>query len=263
MLITARKTATYEAPTRIRVYDHFFRPDVYERLNSNYRETLALGLNESDTAGRFSRIDYKHPSWERPYDAYYVPIEEEPVAPLDVFWSVELYSFLLREFSIPISPDVQAALHYHLPGSETGDIHSDYCMAIYQRLRLKNGMHQARTRCLEEFKAADARKLEKHGIFIGARAIALVYYLSNEDWKPGDGGETAFFASQSVESMVCKVSPNNNRLVAFEVSPSSFHAFQKNQSKERCSITAFLFCPFENATVRFSTMPASPRMVKL
>ena len=63
------------------------------------------------------------------------------------------------------------------------------------------------------------------------RAIAILYYLNNPEWLPGDGGETGLYRAitDQVDQAVVSVPPINNTLVAFECSPYSFHAFRTNR----------------------------------
>jgi Rps23 Pro-64 3,4-dihydroxylase Tpa1-like proline 4-hydroxylase len=67
------------------------------------------------------------------------------------------------------------------------------------------------------------------------RSIAVLYYFNNRPWQEGSGGETAFYESDREDAKpVCLIEPRNNRALAFEVSPLSYHAFQTNRSVRSC-----------------------------
>ena len=73
------------------------------------------------------------------------------------------------------------------------------------------------------------------------RAIAILYYLNNPEWSPGDGGQTGLYRAMSdqVDQAVVSVPPINNSLVAFECSPRSFHTFRTNR-QPRNSVVMWL-----------------------
>ena len=82
-----------------------------------------------------------------------------------------------------------------------------------------------------------------HGesVFKEMRSIALLYYLGDNAWQEGDGGETGLYLSKGELPMKLVV-PKNNRLFAFDISHKSFHAFQAN-GKPRSCIVQWLHAP--------------------
>ena len=73
------------------------------------------------------------------------------------------------------------------------------------------------------------------------RSIALIVYLGNDAVTDADGGGTGLYAPRGVAPAKV-VAPQPNRLLAFQISPKSFHAFQTNAT-ERNSITQWFHTP--------------------
>jgi Rps23 Pro-64 3,4-dihydroxylase Tpa1-like proline 4-hydroxylase len=94
------------------------------------------------------------------------------------------------------------------------------------------------------------------------RAVAVIYYLNNPQWQPGDGGETGLYRTvrDAIEHPVAVVPPLNNSLVAFECTPGSYHTFRSNVRHPRNSVVIWLHVEKsaaiarwgESALVRFS-----------
>ena len=75
--------------------------------------------------------------------------------------------------------------------------------------------------------------------------MAILFFLETDGWKEGDGGETGLYSADG-KTLLKKVAPLNNRLLAFQISPLSMHAFQKNNT-ERNSVVQWLHAPAELA----------------
>jgi Rps23 Pro-64 3,4-dihydroxylase Tpa1-like proline 4-hydroxylase len=70
------------------------------------------------------------------------------------------------------------------------------------------------------------------------RAVSALLYLANEEWHPGDGGETAIFdgADGGQAQPVRKIPPINNSILLFECTPFSFHTFLGNRIPRNCLV---------------------------
>ena len=75
-----------------------------------------------------------------------------------------------------------------------------------------------------------------------ARAVACLYFAANEPWSPGMGGETGVFLPDGV-TLANAVPPKNNLLLAFEISPNSFHAYQGSTTMQRNSFIWWYHSP--------------------
>ena len=74
------------------------------------------------------------------------------------------------------------------------------------------------------------------------RGVAIIYYLNNLAWAPGDRGETGLYraAQDPIEHPVVEVPPSNNSLLAFECTPHSFHTFRGNNRYARNSVIVWI-----------------------
>jgi hypothetical protein len=86
-----------------------------------------------------------------------------------------------------------------------------------------------------------------------ARAVALLYYVGNEEWRPGDGGETGLYAHRGVPVAApdAAVPPVNNSLVLFECTPASFHTFLSNRRTVRNAVVMWLHRDYGEVTARW------------
>ena len=85
------------------------------------------------------------------------------------------------------------------------------------------------------------------------RAVALLFYVGNDPWRPGDGGGTGLYetANQPVDAPSVAVPPRNNTMLAFECTPTSYHSFISNQRSCRTSMIQWLHRGREEAITRW------------
>lgn len=208
------------------VVDEFFKAEVYKRLWRHFQSVLERGLSQENDQTRFHPFLNLRGEYE--YDGYvYTPRPgEDPT--LNVFFSLAWNLFFSRLLKQPSGWCTSLAYHYHPVENRTGFVHHDYTPRLFSfNDRLSNGtIFRERT----EEPGGNA----KAPVFQEMRTIALLYYLNNNGWAEGEGGETGLYRSKG-ESPVKLVAPKNNRMLAFRISPKSFHAFQEN-FKPRSSI---------------------------
>ena len=87
--------------------------------------------------------------------------------------------------------------------------------------------------------------------------MAVLFYLANEPWRPGDGGETALFhgAGGGIDRPAAVVPPVNNSMLAFECTPFSFHTFLSNVRTPRNSVVMWLHRPKSEVEERWTSRP--------
>lgn len=199
------------------IVDDFLKDEPYRRLLAHFNSVVARGFSEGGDYKRF------HPFFnltgKYAYDGYlYIPDAREPIMPVfpyTVAWNLLFASMFKR----PTGWCTSFAYHYHPPHNRTGFVHSDFSSKMFSPVdRLRNGVI-----------FRDREGPQTVPTFKEQRTIALIYYLGNDDWKEGDGGETGLYVSET-STPATLVAPKNNRLLAFEISPKSFHAFQENKT---------------------------------
>jgi hypothetical protein len=220
-----------------------FKADFYAALCKQMQELFMYGISETPTRGRFSR---NMPG----YDAYGVGFGASPSGPVSLFTSTEWRDLMCDVFGVGKTPYVYGGAHYHEVGSRDGFIHNDFNPTWFPRA--VNSEIQAPNNELCSYRTGDGplRPDEKIEVVRGAVAI---FFLLNDGWRPGDGGETALFhhaqLSEPIPAVRC--APENNSLVAFECTPQSFHAFRSNHRLPRTSIIMWIHRPLDEAATKF------------
>lgn len=85
------------------------------------------------------------------------------------------------------------------------------------------------------------------------RAATMIFYLCNDGWEQGDGGETGIYSAdcETEDTVVKLIPPLNNSLFLFECSPHSYHRFVTNPGRTRNSIILWLHASVQDAEARW------------
>ena len=174
------------------------------------------------------------------YDASAADLNGRVGWPFNVFVSRPWHDLFASLFAMSTNECMGGALHHHAPGSSDGYLHNDFCPGWFvddgrpSEIVVADG-----DRCSYCYgtTAAGSNVAVRETV----RAIAILYYLNNPEWSPGDGGETGLYraASDTSDQAVVSVPPINNSLLAFECSPRSFHTFRTNR-EPRNSVIVWL-----------------------
>lgn len=218
-------------------------PEEYDKVAKNF---MTISELPNSKEGGY----YKLTKTNANYDALMLGINEEISSRFTPLFSKEFIQLLCNFLSIPFLPRIDAGLHSNLRNSRTGWIHTDFCSAWFDE-SVTNGISDElkfpdRKRC-EYFtgysKETDTRPAEY------IRAATLIYYLCNDNWQKGDGGETALYGGSTyTEFTNCQlVPPINNSILLFQCTPHSYHRFITNPGRVRNSIIIWL-----HSTVEFA-----------
>ena len=221
-----------------------FRPDIYSDLVHSFHELLARGLSEQPCEDRFSRNMQN-------YDAYSLNLHPRFHVPLELFISRPWHDLLAGLFGITATGDMVGGLHHHLPNSKSGFIHND----------LNPGWFVGEPSANDVIRSDPAKCNYHNGVSTQStstpreevRAAALIFYLANGDWQPGDGGETGLYtnAYSNPHQPAATVPPIDNSLVAFECTPRSWHAFLANVRRPRNSLVVWVHRPKQEVVERW------------
>ncbi|MFE7313976.1 2OG-Fe(II) oxygenase [Streptomyces sp. NPDC057555] len=185
------------------------------------------------------------------YDAQILPVNNDVAGLFSPLFSHEWIRSLHQFISVPETHRIDAALHSSLPGSRTGWIHTDFCSGWFDETIASDDLVFASRATCDYFtgRLVDRSATPKEYI----RAATMIYYLCNDDWSKGDGGETALYgaAKQRDRTTVGLVPPLNNTLLLFECSPHSYHRFITNKRRRRNSIILWLHTTVEGAESRW------------
>jgi 2OG-Fe(II) oxygenase superfamily len=184
------------------------------------------------------------------YDAYGLGFDRAQGGALSLFHTTAWRDLLCGLFEIKATPYVFAGAHYHAAGSQDGFIHND-CNPVWFPVAGSEEI-QIPNYAICDYKTG-AGPLDSAGKVQVVRGVAMIFYVLNDDWRPGDGGETGLYDSKDsdIGSPIARCCPVNNTLVAFECTPSSFHTFISNQRSPRISIIMWVHRSLEDALERF------------
>jgi hypothetical protein len=189
-------------------------------------------LSETPDAARFARST-------RGYDAYGLSFHEGMRSALRVFWSVEWHDLLARLAGVTPTFNVNGGLHHHTVGSGNGRVHNDLNPGWFPDEPLPaNDIRLSSPRHCDYYSGASASSPTAENV----RALAMIFFLANGPWRPGDGGETGLYESprQAIDRPSAVVPPLDNTMLVFECTPFSYHAFLSNRRRERNSVILWL-----------------------
>jgi hypothetical protein len=186
------------------------------------------------------------------YDALVLAMNDSLAPEFAPLFSESWLRSLAGLFSLPFIGRVDGGLHSSPPNSRTGWVHTDLCSAWFDEANVSGrpiafADHSTCDYFFGHKKRAEALPNEY------VRAVTAIYYLCNDGWQKGDGGETALYsvAAPSPSSEVVLVPPENNSLLVFECTPHSYHRFVANPGRRRNSVILWLHTTVDEALTRW------------
>jgi len=207
--------------------------DEYARLARYFVKLLRSFEQDNDSKTRFVRSSAR-------YDARVLGVNEDLASELAPFFSATWIDNIYSLFGYDNIRYVDGALHSSLPGSRTGWIHTDLCSAWFVDEQTTSTLTFPNRSACDYFTGVS--KGGSVPVIELKRAAAMIYYLCNDGWEPGDGGETALYDCpfEGTFSPPFLVQPRNNSLLLFECSPHSYHRFISNTRNTRNSIILWI-----------------------
>jgi hypothetical protein len=234
-----------------RPYLHFiahnvFAPSFYAELDAAYGELMDRGLAEEHDPNRFSRSI-------KNYDAYSMSFDWDVPEPLRLFLSREWHDMLAQLAGIPATGDVNGGFHHHRRGSRSGQIHNDLNPGWFVDSQYPGAVNLSRND-LCDYSTGEMYG-EGYSVHESVRALAVLFYLHNPEWREGDGGETGVYenSSQPVDQPTKAIPPVNNTLFIFECRPDSYHSFIQNRRGPRNSMIMWLHRPKSDVLQRWGS----------
>jgi hypothetical protein len=214
------------------VADDVFKPDFYTAFEAQVRGLL----------GEFTR---NMPT----YDATSYVVTSVDEGPLAVLRSRAWHDMIARAIPVAATGDVNIALHHHDVGSLNGTVHNDLNPGWFVDEGRADGITMADPSRCGYWHGAGA----VGPAYERVRAVAVLIYVGNDPWFPGDGGETGLYSAgnQPVDEPSLALPPLNNTLLAFECTPQSFHSFRTNRRTGRTSLIQWLHRSREEAVARW------------
>lgn len=234
--------STYQRPFRHIRANRVFREDTYLRLQRAF-----VAIKEGHATSSSSELQFRQ--GQTGYDALVVAMHEQLTSRFTPLFEPRWINFLASLLDLPALPQVDGALH-HIPiNSRSGWIHNDFCSAWFDEGVKGDIVLPDRKKCsyfTGEPKSPKARPREY------VRAATMIFYLHNDGWQQGSGGETGLYAATRADwGTTCAVAPLNNSLLLFECSPNSYHRLLTNPGCPRNSIILWLHSSVESAQSRW------------
>jgi hypothetical protein len=218
------------------VADNVFTADTYARLEASFRENLGRVLGH----GYLEKHDI--------HGTTLLPADADAFSPL---LSKGWHDLIAGVLNLRATGHVMCGIHHHAIGGAGGFPHNDLNAGWF------DGDPAAGSIMLSSPYTVDytsGRALaERAHPRETVRAAAALYYLANDPWSPGAGGETGLYRTSTdpVDRPATRVPPINNSLLAFECTPGSYHGFIGNKRSPRNSIIMWLHRPRADATSRW------------
>lgn len=218
-----------------------FTNEFYRCLALQFHLILQFGLSEKPAHGRFFRMVS--------YDAYGMAFDSSLAGCLTVFTSPTWHDLITGLFGVKGTGHLYIGAHHHTPGSSTGGIHNDFNPAWFPVDGVGRIRFPDHGRCAYTTGAGLLSDSEKALV---VRAVAMIFYLDNDGWISGDGGETGLFETKKpLKGPSARIAPENNSILLFECTPCSYHAFLSNPGRARNSIIAWAHRTKEDALTRW------------
>lgn len=239
----------FEQPFPHVVGTDVFRAEVYRAMEQQFRAWLDRGLSDTPTGTdtMFSRAMGK-------YDAYGYNFSHDNAGAFTVLLSRAWCTLLADIFDVKTTHHANLGLHHHLPGSRSGWPHTDLAPGWFLDDVADPDWYSLSDPALIDYQTGRVHAAGESGVE-EVRSVAALFYLANEPWRPGDGGETALFAGagNDPDRECWTVPPVNNSILVFECTPFSFHTFRTNVRKPRNSLVMWLHRPKAVVTSRWDS----------
>ena len=233
-------------------FRHFSATDVLD--SESYNELChQFSLILETTAGK-RKGEYKMRRAQGNNDCLVLGLTDKLATAFSPFFTETWLRSLAELLDLKFLPRVEGALHSNPKASRTGWIHTDCCSAWFDESNstTETLMLPPRGRCsyfTGQAKVPEANPKEY------IRAATMIFYLCNDGWEQGDGGETATYSTdrETEDTMVKLIPPLNNSLFLFECTPHSYHRFITNPGRTRNSVILWLHSSVSDAEARWGT----------
>lgn len=229
--IKKKHCPTSELPFPHVIIDNAFPEKIHRGLTREFQSAINRGLSLTWNKNLFSRLAI--------YNAYIWTPNPASQSFSNIFFTHEWLNFIAGFF-----PDVKrtnntgVTFHHHSIKSQDTLIQHGMAYGAFKNDPLPNGINAWYHQCKH---TQDPTLLDTPDIFHEVRAIAIVYFLNNKPWQKSGGGEISLYHKKEDNEPSVAIAPINNRLLIFEATPHSFHAFKKNLIHERNCIIQWIF----------------------
>jgi hypothetical protein len=245
-VLHSRRWLRREDPFPHFVATDVFSPTFYRSLCEAFDHVFRHGFDDDRGADVWTGV--------RQYDAQGLQFPPWIEGSLSVFVSRPWHDMIAALAGVQATGHVNSGLHHHAVGSASGAVHNDFNPGWFAEYGGRNITVSREELC--RYTTGEAAN-DVH-VTETVRAVAVIFYLSNPPWAPGDGGETALYrtACDPATAPCAVVPPHGNSILVFECTPFSYHGFRTNVRSHRNSVIMWLHQSKQDAIARWG-----PRVV--
>lgn len=192
------------------VISNIFKSEVYEEICDIFPALIAK------CSGPYG----KSKNATSQYEAYIASINLKDCTNnhyLSILISDYLKKFLSNLFNIQTNQYIASSAHWHMAPSKSGFIHRDFAVCSFKS--------SSNIMMSDQYEYTDDSDTNDESIVKTMRSLVFLYYLNNpsnlDDYIGGGTGIYTNFNS----TLIKEVRPRNNSLLAFEITPKSYHAY--------------------------------------
>jgi hypothetical protein len=221
-----------------------FEQQVYDQLVAQFNQVM-----ENTRLGETQKPVFRPPS--KSYDAMICGLTYKSAQSFLPLFDPDWLKALASIAGFDDARIIDGALHHVPQGSRSGYIHTDFCSAWFDRSN-EDDIVRFPVRGMTDYFSGVVRSPAARPVEY-IRVATMIFYLANDGWTEGDGGETGLFSTASGIGPKALCPPVNNSLLLFECMPHSFHALQGNPGRDRNSIILWLHADVESVLQRWPT----------
>src|SRR6266404_5703279 len=221
-----------------------FTEDYFATLSDAFNEILRAGLREQRHGGRLSRSMVG-------CDAFGMTFCPEYEGPFSLFMSRQLHDMMAGLFDVPCTGHINCGIHHHAVESAHGWVHNDLNHAYFVDYPSEDGVNVVRHRvCSYAYGKVFGSAVKPRQL---VRSVAMLFYLCNPPWSPGNGGTTGLYLckDEPVDKPSAVMPPINNSILLFQCTPYSFHSFVSNRNHPRNCVIMWVHCEKAEAVARW------------
>lgn len=222
-----------------------FKQDFYYSLHNAYTNYLTEEFTNLKNSIQFHEL-------AKTQNNFIFGLNRTSAVPFHVFFSEEWHNLLTHYFDAEYTKDINVAIHYRRKNSMETWIHNDLNPGWFPSNNEFEINLADNEKCdYQTGKTTDSSIVATKRV----RSLAMIFYINNPPIASMEGGGTGLYSSpkQNINNPTVVIPPENNSMLLFPCTPSSFHAFVTNKSHQRCSIIMWFHSPLDYVVSKWGT----------
>lgn len=244
-IIDNHPTKIFKSPFPHVHIENFFKPEFYKDCCDFFNSILGKGLSDEFNPYKFSRYSFEY------YNAFFWQMPQQSSSPISEFLSIKWVEYFSDLFGVELTNEVSFELRHHkadINPSITSYVHNDfYVVGFPKNIPNKNELFQYYFQCPYLLASPEDEKLVNKRM----RSVVAFIYLNNEPWKEENGGSTALYRSTNLDKEIKRIPPISNSMLAFEITPCSYHSYVNNNTVNRNTIMLWFHSTIPSKTAKF------------